>query len=255
VGTLTYAGYILGFPGDTPESIERDIRIIQRELPIDILEFFILTPLPGSADHKKLHLAGVEMERDMNRYDVAHVTTRHPKMSDEELLGIYNRAWSLYYSPEHVETVLRRAKSWGYDPHNMMWKLFTFHAPPLLEGVHPLEGGIFRRKYRRDRRPGMPRENPFTFYARYGWEILVKHVRFARMYWQYRQTLKRVQGDPRPYTDTAMTPVQASDVDALELFKTTQGARTAADKQRRRTAAAAAAEHAAEHAVEHAVEH
>ena len=32
VGALTYAGYILGFPGDTPASIERDIGIIQREL-------------------------------------------------------------------------------------------------------------------------------------------------------------------------------------------------------------------------------
>jgi radical SAM superfamily enzyme YgiQ (UPF0313 family) len=244
VGTLTYAGYILGFPGDTPESIERDIRIIQRELPIDILEFFILTPLPGSADHKKLHLAGVEMERDLNRYDVVHVTTRHPKMTDEELLGVYNRAWDLYYSPEHVETVLRRAKTWGYDPHNMMWKLLTFHFPPLLERVHSLEGGLFRRKYRRDRRPGMPRENPVAFYARHGWEMLVKHVRFAALYWQYRRTLKRVQRDPRPYTDIAMTPVQASDVDALELFKTTAGARTAADKQRRRQAAAeAVAEH------------
>jgi radical SAM superfamily enzyme YgiQ (UPF0313 family) len=240
VGTLTYAGYILGFPNDTPESIERDIRIIQRELPIDILEFFILTPLPGSADHRKLHLAGVEMERDMNRYDVVHVTTRHPKMTDDELLGIYNRAWDLYYSPEHVETVLRRAKHWGYDPHNMMWKLLTFHAPPLLERVHPLEGGLFRRKYRRDRRPGMPRENPFAFYARYGWEIAVKHARFARLYWQYRTTFKRVLSDHRPYTDTAMAPVQASDVDVLDMFKTTAGARAAADRQRRRAAAAAA---------------
>ena len=51
-GVITYAGYILGFPADTPESIERDIRVIQHELPIDILEFFILTPLPGSADHQ-----------------------------------------------------------------------------------------------------------------------------------------------------------------------------------------------------------
>ena len=58
-GALIYAGYILGFPGDTPATIERDIRIIQKELPIDLLEFFILTPLPGSADHKRLHLAGV----------------------------------------------------------------------------------------------------------------------------------------------------------------------------------------------------
>ena len=74
-GALTYAGYILGFPADTPASIERDIRIIQRELPIDLLEFFILTPLPGSADHQNLHLAGVPMEPDLNRYDVVHVTT------------------------------------------------------------------------------------------------------------------------------------------------------------------------------------
>jgi radical SAM superfamily enzyme YgiQ (UPF0313 family) len=51
---ITYAGYILGFPTDTPESIARDIEIIKKELPIDILEFFCLTPLPGSEDHKKL---------------------------------------------------------------------------------------------------------------------------------------------------------------------------------------------------------
>ncbi len=239
VGTLTYAGYILGFPGDTPASIERDIGIIQRELPIDILEFFILTPLPGSADHKSLHLAGVEMERDMNRYDTVHVTTRHPKMSDEELLGIYRRAWDLYYSPAHVETVLRRAKVWGYDPHNMMWKLLSFHAPPLLEKVHPLEGGIFRRKYRRDRRPQMGRESPLVFYPRTLWEIVSKHARFARMYWRYRRTLRRVQRDNRPYSDLAMTPAKPDDVYALELFSATQGGPKAAERERRRQAAAA----------------
>ena len=210
VGTLTYAGYILGFPGDTPASIERDIGIIQRELPIDILEFFILAPLPGSADHKTLHLAGVEMDRDMNRYDLAHVTTRHPKMGDAELLGIYRKAWDLYYSPAHVETVLRRAKAWGYDPHNMMWKLLSFHAPPLLEKVHPLEGGIFRRKYRRDRRPQMGRESPLVFYPRTLWEIVSKHARFAAMYWRYRRTLRRVQRDTGPHSDLAMTPPRSS---------------------------------------------
>lgn len=42
VGAITYAGYILGFSDDTPEKIRRDIRVIQRELPIDILEFFVL---------------------------------------------------------------------------------------------------------------------------------------------------------------------------------------------------------------------
>jgi radical SAM superfamily enzyme YgiQ (UPF0313 family) len=42
VGAVTYAGYILGFPNDTPETIKRDIAIVQRELPVDIMEFFIV---------------------------------------------------------------------------------------------------------------------------------------------------------------------------------------------------------------------
>ena len=57
-GAITYAGYILGFPADTKESILRDIEIIKRELPLDILEFFFLTPLPGSEDHKTMLAEG-----------------------------------------------------------------------------------------------------------------------------------------------------------------------------------------------------
>ena len=55
---ITWAGYILGFPDDTPESIPHDIKTINKELPINILEFFFLTPLPGSEDHKTLYRAG-----------------------------------------------------------------------------------------------------------------------------------------------------------------------------------------------------
>ena len=73
-----------------PESIERDIRIIQRELPIDILEFFILTPLPGSADHKALYEKGVWMDPDLNKYDLEHACTHHPRMSADEWQAIYD---------------------------------------------------------------------------------------------------------------------------------------------------------------------
>ena len=242
VGTLTFAGYILGFPGDTPESIEREIRIIQRELPIDLLEFFILTPLPGSADHKKLYLAGVPMERDLNRYDVVHVTTAHGTMSDDELLAIYKKAWNLYYSPDHIERVLRRSQAWGYDLDNMKAKMFGFQAPATIEGIHPLEGGIFRRKYRRDRRPGMRRENPVVFYARYGAEIVSKIVQYTALYWRYRRILEHVRRTPGIEVDVAMRPVRDGDLDALELFNATAGARAAAEKQRRKKLALAAVE-------------
>jgi hypothetical protein len=76
----------------------------------------------------------------------------------------------------------------------MMWKLLSFHAAPLLEKVHPLEGGIFRRKYRKDRRYGMPLENPLVFSARYIGETIAKYVRFLVIYLRYRRTLQRCCG-------------------------------------------------------------
>ena len=108
-GALTFAGYILGFPADTKESILRDVEIIKRELPLDVLEFFFLTPLPGSEDHKTRLKKGVWMDPDINKYDLDHRVSHHPKMSDAEWEEAYRAAWDVYYTPEHIRTILRRA--------------------------------------------------------------------------------------------------------------------------------------------------
>ena len=97
-GIITFCGYILGFPEDTAASIEHDIEILKRELPVDCLEFFVLTPLPGSEDHQKLARSGVAMERDMNKYDLEHVCTAHGRMTRDEWQGVYQRAWLQYYT-------------------------------------------------------------------------------------------------------------------------------------------------------------
>ena len=62
----------------------------------------------------------------------------------------------------------------------------------LFEGVHPLEGGAVRLKYRRDRRLGLPRENPLVFYPRYWVGTLVKLSKYAVVYWRANRTLKEV---------------------------------------------------------------
>lgn len=220
VGVLTYAGYIIGFPDDTPESIRRDIQIIQRELPIDIMEFFILTPLPGSKDHQQLVQQGVELEPDMNQYDTQHVTMAHPRMSRADWEAIYREVWDLYYSDEHVATVLRRCRVWGYDPKNMLAKLFAFHAPIVHERMHPLEGGLIRRKVRRDRRPGLPIEHPLRFYPKFVRDFVIKYGGAYRMHRHYRRILERVMVEPDPlaYTDTAMQPVSVDERQRLEMF-------------------------------------
>jgi radical SAM family protein len=243
-GATTYAGFITGFPTDTRESILRDIRIIQRELPIDLLEFFCLTPLPGSEDHQKLFMAGAPLDPDLNKYDLEHVCTTHPLMSKAEWEGIYREAWDTFYSAEHMETVMRRAAATGIGAGKMLFLLLWFYGCISVEKIHPLEGGFLRRKYRRDRRPTLPRESALVFYPRYLAEFVAKHIRLAHMIWRFGRIRRRLKRDPnaRAYMDQALTPVDETELDALEMFSVTDAAKTAAEKVRKETKARAAAE-------------
>ncbi len=234
-GIMTYAGYILGFPEDTPDSIRKDIDIIQQELALDALEFFILTPLPGSEDHQKLAAAGVAMDADMNRYELEHVVTDHPKMSRAEWQAIYTEAWDRFYSPDHIERMMRRAAATGINTISLSVILFWFYTSMAVEKVHPLQGGFFRLKFRTDRRPGLPVESIPVFYLKYGWDILSKHARLAAYAWRYYRIRRRVSRDPDAvnYTDTALTVIDAADEDNLQMLNQTAAARSAVKRQRK----------------------
>jgi pyruvate-formate lyase-activating enzyme len=203
---VTYAGYILGFPTDTPESIARDIEIIKKELPIDILEFFYLTPLPGSEDHKNLYVRGVPMDPDMNKYDLEHACTAHPLMSKESWDQVYNDAWKRYYTDEHVATIMRRALASGIRPKKILDLLTIFSGSVRIEGVHPLQFGFFRRKIRTQRRYGMRVPSPFVFYPWRAFDLIRVATQWLLLVRRYRRILKRVTADPAAasYIDEAL---------------------------------------------------
>jgi hypothetical protein len=221
-GVMTYAGYILGFPDDSYEKIRRDIEIIKRELPIDLLEFFFLTPLPGSEDHKGLDAKGVWMDPDMNKYDLCHRVTHHPRMSDEEWERIYYDAWDLYYSEEHVETILRRAAACGMKVGNVTFLMLWFYGCLAIEGIHPLEGGWFRRRIRTQRRHGLPIESPLIFFPKRAWEVLRTQYGWFRLLWKYKKIREKVKADPeaKNYTDLALTPTSEEEELETELMQT-----------------------------------
>jgi len=227
-GIITLAGYILGFPSDTPETIRRDIAIIQEELPLDIVEFFCLTPLPGSEDHQILWKKGSVMDTDLNRYDVEHVCTGHARMSREQWEAIYRESWSLYYTPKHMETILRRAVATGVSVNSLIKVLVNFATAVWLENVHPLQGGILRLKHPSERRPGLPRERAFIFWPRFVWQTLSKHVVIMGMIARLFLLKLVITRDPaaRTYTDIALTPVNDDDV-TLNLLTSTTGAHAA----------------------------
>jgi radical SAM superfamily enzyme YgiQ (UPF0313 family) len=220
-GCITYCGYILGFPNDTMESIRHDIEIIQRELPVDLLEFFYLTPLPGSEDHKKLHGQGVPMDPDMNKYDLNHATTAHPRMSEAEWRRAYRMAWNTYYSDRHIEVVLRRAAASNISPGKTLFLMAWFKGCISIEEIHPLEGGFLRLKFRRDRRPGLPVEPLWLFYPRYLFETLHKQYQWISLYLGMRRVYRRIKRDPQRqnYMDLALSPVEDDETESRELFQ------------------------------------
>ena len=235
-GAITYAGYILGFPADTKESIARDIEIIKRELPLDILEFFFLTPLPGSEDHKVLLQKGIWMDPDMNKYDLNHRVSHHSAMSDAEWEDAYRAAWSAFYTPEHVRTILRRSAACKLGrPGTTLSTILWFYLMILFEGVHPLEGGAFRLKFRRDRRFGAKIESPLIFYPRYGWETLKKVWGYLRVYRELRAVLNETLAAPDrwAYTDIAIAPPQQDEFERLSLYHETTGGEAALARKRR----------------------
>src|SRR6266699_3040144 len=219
---ITYAGYILGFPNDTVDSILHDIDVVKRELPVDLLEFFYLTPLPGSEDHLKLWRAGAPLDSDMNKYDSAHACTTHPRMSRAEWEHVYRLAWQRYYTIDHIETVLRRVASVAANASNALFLITWFKGSADFEQLHPLEAGFLRLKFRRDRRPTLPMEPVWRFYRRYLTEVAVKLAKWGTLYLRLRRIYLRIKHDPHrlEYTDLAMTPVASDEAETLEIFRT-----------------------------------
>ena len=86
------------------------------------------------------------MSSDLNNYDVEHAVTAHAGMTAAEWQSIYDQAWHLYYSPEHIATLLRRAKVSGIRTTRLAFTIFYFYASYAFEHVHPLQSGVLRRK-------------------------------------------------------------------------------------------------------------
>jgi radical SAM superfamily enzyme YgiQ (UPF0313 family) len=231
---LTYCGYILGFPNDTPETILHDIRVIQKELPVDLLEFFYLTPLPGSEDHQKLHEAGTWMDPDINKYDLNHAVVGHSRMSRAEWQEVYRAAWETYYTDAHIKTVLKRAMATGISPGKALFLIVWFKGCINIEGIHPLEGGFLRLKFRRDRRSSVPRESPLIFYPRTAAELIWKQVKWAHLYLRLYRMYSLLKKNPRraEYTDLALTPVTDEEVETLEMFQSA-GAQAYVDRMQK----------------------
>jgi hypothetical protein len=105
-------------------------------------------------DHYNLVQSGVAMDEDYNLFDSFHVVTDHPRMSRKELEDAYRGAWESFYDTDNLKHVLARARDNNY------WKTIAFclmwYKNSLMEPRHPMVSGFYRKRGRKEVRPGTP---------------------------------------------------------------------------------------------------
>lgn len=193
---LVHAGYIIGLPHDTAESVRREVAVLKDALKVDQTSFFMLTPLPGSRDHLQMVQEAVPLDADLNNYDSFHETFRHPNMGPGEWHALYNEAWDTFYSKESIVNILLR------NPANRYWQLFwllLWNRYSTLLRTHPMITGFVRLKDRKGRRPTFPQES----LPRYAWRRTKDLARFAmicgRLFFEFQEIwlLTRKREDAR----------------------------------------------------------
>ena len=150
----THVGYIIGFPGDTAESVRRDLALLMEQVQPDHASFFMLMPLPGSRDHLEMFRRSEWMDPDFNIYDSHHEATRHPRLKQGAWKRLYLEAWRTFYSFENMKAVLQRTPACNYW--NNFLRFMWYKNSILTEDRHPMMCGFLRLKGRKNRRPGYP---------------------------------------------------------------------------------------------------
>ncbi len=178
-GIACHVGYILGFPDDTPETIAEDVRDLVEVLEVDQASFFMLTPIPGSHDHLEMVRKKIPLDADPGDYDSFHPVMRHPRMTGEQWLAAYRRAWRDFYSFDAMRRALLRAN------HRTYWGLFKnylWYRAAMIEDAHPMITGFVRLKDRTQRRRGHAIEGRLAHLRRRLPEVCGQLRAYARLF-------------------------------------------------------------------------
>ncbi|MBN1320034.1 MAG: radical SAM protein [Thermoleophilia bacterium] len=231
------AGYIIGMPHDTPDSVRRDIAALRDTVRVDHASFFMFTPIPGSRDHRRMVAEKVPLDADLNNYDSFHETFRHPHFAPGEWRAAYREAWETFYTKERIVDTLLRTPADRYW--NVFWhSLWTRYAMQL--GTHPMVTGFVRRRERRARRPGFGVVSRPRFLWERAMDALFQARGVLRLFFEFQEIwlLTRKRKDPRWSTLAALRerwlemkrriaesqPAVRAEVAARELRTTLQSA-------------------------------
>ena len=115
VGLLTVANVVLGFPGETKETIWETIKFVERLSPNDV-GYYIATPYPGTPLYETVKANGRLKVTDFDRYDTATPLYEIPGLSAQELRDIREKAFQRFYlRPTYLLSMVGRGRFWSFS--------------------------------------------------------------------------------------------------------------------------------------------
>lgn len=113
-GIAVVGSFMFGLDGDDESTFERTVEFAEKA-QIDVGQFSILTPLPGTKLYRELEAAGRIIDRDWSHYNGSHVTFRPVGMTVEKLEAGLQWIYERFYS---WRSIIRRL---GRRINPMIW--------------------------------------------------------------------------------------------------------------------------------------
>ena len=95
-GIRSFAFFILGYPGETPASLERTIEYAI-ELDPDFANFYPAVPYPGTELYAKAKRDGLLASEDWTRMEYSYYLLRGNGLDEPTVMGAINRAKRRFY--------------------------------------------------------------------------------------------------------------------------------------------------------------
>ena len=121
-GIKSFAVFILGYPGDTPKSLDKTIDYAV-DLDPDFANFYPAVPYPGTELYEKAKRAGLLASEDWTRMEYSYYLLRGNGLDEPMVMGAINRAKRRFYlrpryMVRHAGDIARLAMTkWGVASH------------------------------------------------------------------------------------------------------------------------------------------
>jgi len=112
-GLMTIASVILGFPGETKDTVLKTVKFVEELNPNDV-GYHIATPYPGTPMYDFVKENGWLKITDFDRYDTATPVFESPTLSMKDLAEIREKAYQRFYiRPRYVLRMLSKGGIYG----------------------------------------------------------------------------------------------------------------------------------------------